>query len=87
MSDYPITHSRKDGNDPDRRLDGFLINGHYYDIDQVIRWIDSGMHRFFVDVRGRFVWVVVRAHANGRRYLTTEGDGFPPNNLLALPDC
>jgi hypothetical protein len=88
MSDYRITHSRKDGSDLDRRLDGFLIDGRYYDIDQVIDWIWNGIHRFWVSVYGRSVWVEVQQHAHsGRKFLTTEGDGFPPNNLLALPDC
>lgn len=88
MSDYRITHSRKDGSDADRRLDGFLIEGNYYNIDQVIEWIWNGIHRFWVSVKDRSVWVEVRQHAHsGRKFLTTEGDGFPPNNLLALPDC
>lgn len=42
MADYRITHSRKDGADADRRLDGFLINGGYHPIDQVISWIIKG---------------------------------------------
>lgn len=87
MADFQITHSRKDGNDLGRRLDGFRINGAYYDIDQVIAWIRSGVHRFFVFAAGRSVWVVARQNVYGTWYLTTEGDGFPPNNLLSLPDC
>lgn len=88
MADYRITHSRKDGTDADRRLDGFRIDGRYYSIDQVIDWIRSGVHRFWVSVNGRSVWVEVRTHAtSGRSFLTTESDGFPPNNLLSLPDC
>ncbi|WP_330660052.1 DUF3892 domain-containing protein [Erythrobacter sp.] len=88
MADYRITHSRKDGADADRRLDGFLIDGNYFTIDQIIRWILNGEHRFWVSANGRSVWVEVRRHAqSGRYFLTTEGDGFPPNNLLKLPDC
>ena len=87
MSAYQITHSRKDGFDADRRLDGFLINGQYYEIDTVISWIRSGSYTFYVMVLGRMVTVVARQHANGRWYLTTLADSFPPNNLLALPDC
>lgn len=88
MADYRITHSRKDGLDADRRLDGFQINGGYYSIDQVIAWIFNREHRFWVEVGGRSVWVEVRQHSHsGRLFLTTEGDGFPPNNLLSLPDC
>lgn len=88
MADHQITHSRKDGSDADRRLDGFLVGGQYYTIDQIIGWILNREHRFYVSVHGRAVWVEVRQHAHsGVRFLTTEGDGFPPNNLLALPDC
>lgn len=88
MADYRITHSRKDGADTDRRLDGFQIEGEYYPIDQVINWILNRGHWFWVSVDGRSVWVEVRQHAaSGRNFLTTESDGFPPNNLLKLPDC
>ena len=87
MARYSITHSRKDGFDLDRRLDGFQINGQYYDIDVVIGWILSGAHSFYVFIFGREVAVVVRQHQNGRWYLTTEADTFPPNNLLNLPNC
>ena len=88
MADYQITHSRKDGADADRRLDGFLIGGQYFTIDQIIAWILKREHRFWVSASGRSVWVEVRQHASsGLHFLTTEGDGFPPNNLLQLPDC
>jgi len=88
MADYFITHTRKDGADYDRRIDAVMINGQVYDIDTVIDWINSGAHRFFVSVWGRAVLVVTRIHStSGRWYLTTEADGYPPNNLLSLPDC
>lgn len=86
MSHYRITHSRKDGADADRRLDGFLVNGQYIPIDTVISMIMNG-HTFYVEVYGRPVEVIRQRHYYGREYLTTQGDGFPPNNLLALPDC
>ena len=87
MADYRITHSRKDGADRDRRLDGFRIGNEYFDIDQIIAWIRNRTHRFWVSVLGKSVWVEARQHTHGTWYLTTEGDGFPPNNLLSLPDC
>ena len=88
MTDYRITHTRPDGFDTDRRIDGFLINGHYYPIDQVIEWVRARVHRFYVHVIGRSVWVELKTHpANGRPYLTTQGDSFPPNTLLSLPNC
>lgn len=88
MADYYITHTRKDGTDADRRIDALMINGKVYPIDTVIDWINSGAHRFFVSVWSRAVLVVTRVHSTSRRwYLTTEADGYPPNNLLSLPDC
>lgn len=88
MPTYQITHTRPDGYDADRRIDGFLINGQYYTIDQVIAWIRDHAHRFFVSVAGRSVWVELKYHHSSHRpYLTTQGDSFPPNNLLNLPAC
>lgn len=88
MADYFITHTRKDGADADRRIDAVKIGDTVYHIDTIINWINGRVHRFFVTVWGRTVQVVTRVHpTSGRWYLTTEADGFPPNNLLALPDC
>lgn len=86
---YQVTCTKKDGADPDRRIDALGGPGWKTSpIDDVIRWIESG-HTFWVEVDRRRVTVLVRQHNTGRRlkYLTTEGDGFPPNNLLKLPDC
>ena len=54
--------------------------------EQVIAWIETGQHRFYVARPGGSVWVVV-ASRNGRKYLKTAADGAEPNNLLALPAC
>jgi hypothetical protein len=88
MGQYYITHTRKDGADYDRRIDAVMVAGGIYAIDTVIDWINTHTHRFFVNVWGRAVEVVTRVHPTSRRwYLTTEADGYPPNNLLNLPDC
>ena len=88
MGQYYITHTRKDGADADRRIDAVQIDYRIYHIDTVIDWINSGVHQFFVSVWGRAVQVITRQHPTSRRwYLTTSADGFPPNNLLSLPDC
>lgn len=87
MTSYQITHTRPDGSDHDRRIDGFMIDGGYYDIDRVIGFIRNDGHWFYTSVGGVVAWVEVRKHANGVLYLTTQGDGFPPNNLLRLPPC
>jgi len=88
MATYRITHIRPDGRDADRRIDAVRIGDSVFRIDDVINWIRTGAHRFYVEVHNRSVWVVADQHrTSGRWYLTTEGDGFPPNNLLALPHC
>ncbi len=92
MPFYKVTCITRDGADADRRIDGIggVSNGNrwYLDIDSAIEWIETGKAEFYVEVRGMRVRVVVRIHySSERRYLTTEGDSFPPNNLLNLPDC
>lgn len=56
-------------------------------LDQAIEGIESGIWRFYVEVGGRRVWVIVARSASGRKYLKTENDGEQPNNLLSLPEC
>ena len=86
MANYDITATRKDGPDPDYRIDAFKVDGSWYTINQMLNFIDNG-NLFFVNVWGRPVRVVDKQHPrSGRRYLTTAADGFPPNNLLNLPD-
>lgn len=88
MADYRITHIRPDGTDLDRRIDAVKIGPTVHAIDSIINWIQRQEHRFWVSVGGKSVWVLVRTHPrSGRHYLTTEGDSFPPNNLLSLPHC
>lgn len=89
---HQVTCHTPDNSDPDRRLQGIggrNPNGSnwYLPIDDAIRKIETGVYEFYVVVSGRQVEVVVRRHASGRKYLTTEADGFPPNNLLNLPTC
>lgn len=89
MGRYQVTCHVPDGADADRRIDklGGTFHAQPQPIDTIIRWIDEG-HTFWTEAYGRAVEVVVRTHSHsGRRYLTTEGDGFPPNNLLKLPTC
>lgn len=88
MGRYRITHTRKDGADADRRIDAVMVDGRVYPIDDVIGWINRREHSFYVEVQGRTVDVITDQHPQSRRwYLTTIGDGFPPNNLLSLPPC
>lgn len=56
-------------------------------LDEAIAGIESEKWRFFVNVRGARVWVVIAKSAAGHKYLKTENDGEQPNNLLSLPEC
>lgn len=92
MDSYYVTCTKKDGADVDRRIDG--IGGSsggrnwYLDIDEAIRQIESKTSGFYTSVNGKSVWIIVKEHSGSRRkYLTTEGDNFPPNNLLNLRNC
>lgn len=82
-----------DNADADRRIQGIggvNPNGSnwYLPIDNAIQAIRDRKWDFYVEVGGRRVAVIVEQHAQSKRfYLTTEGDGFPPNNLLRLPRC
>lgn len=92
---YRIDCTVKDGPDLDRRIDrvggwenGTAPNGSWcIPLDDAIALYDQG-YRFHVVVNGYRVDVFPLRHPiSGRRYLTTEADGYPPNNLLRLPDC
>lgn len=86
MNVYQITHVRPDGRDLDRRIDAVMAGGVAWTIDQVIAALDLSTCGFFVEVWSRPVAVKTATHPISRRkYITTEGDGFPPNNLLNLP--
>lgn len=82
-----------DNADADRRMQGIggvnpTGSNWYLTIDDAIRDILDQKWDFYVEVHGRRVRVVVEKQPrSGRLYLTTEGDGFPPNNLLSLPRC
>jgi hypothetical protein len=93
MSDYQVTCITPDSADTDRRIDrlgGIRTSegGTWNDsIDNVIAAIGNG-HTFWVSVQNRRVGVYRVIHPVSRRwYLTTDPDGFLPNNLLNLPRC
>lgn len=51
----------------------------------------AGTHTFYTNVGGKRADVRIgkhlSSHGSPREYLTTEPDGLPPNDLLALPEC
>lgn len=58
----------------------------YITLDRAIEGIEEGTWRFYTNVEGEAVWVIIATH-NGHKYLKTEADGLQPNNLLSLPEC
>jgi hypothetical protein len=88
MADYQVTCIRRDGSDLDRRIDRLGGPGWNDNIDNVINWIETGAHRFWTSVGGKSVWVVVATHPTSyRKFLRTQTDSYPNNNLLFLPEC
>jgi hypothetical protein len=94
MADYRVACIRRDGADQDRRID--RLGGPKPDgtgpwndtIDNIIAFIENGTHRFWTLEGAQSAWIRVRKHpVSGRKYLATENDGYPPNNLLSLPEC
>lgn len=94
MTEYRVTCITRDGPDADWRIDRLggpkpEGGGHWNDtIDRVISFIEAGTHQFWTMEGGKAVWIRVRVHpTSGRKYLATQNDSFPPNNLLSLPEC
>jgi Protein of unknown function (DUF3892) len=54
---------------------------------QAIAEIKARTQSYFVSVNNRSVDVVVSTSPHGHEYLKTVPDGYPPNNLLNLPEC
>ncbi|SEH12541.1 Protein of unknown function [Sphingopyxis sp. YR583] len=85
ISGYRVTAVRLDGSDADRCIDALQIEGTLWPIDKVIEWIRNDVHALWIEVEGRRVALVAARHwVSGVWYLTSEGGGFPPDELLAL---
>ncbi|MGH8590405.1 MAG: DUF3892 domain-containing protein [Gammaproteobacteria bacterium] len=52
-----------------------------------IAGIEADEWKFWVNVGGPSVWVIVAVSKFGNKYLKTQNDGEHPNNLLSLPEC
>jgi hypothetical protein len=84
---YTVTCHVPDNSDADRRMQGIGGPGWYKTVDEVLRCL-AERDTFNVTVNYRTVRVIPGKHNHtSRPYITTEGDGFPPNNLLNLPRC
>lgn len=90
MTTYRVDCHTPDNADQDRRIQGLggtSPTHWWFGIDTIIQMIGAG-HIFYVMVADQVVLVVVKQHPVSRRlYLTTQPDGFPPNNLLNLERC
>jgi hypothetical protein len=71
---------------PHERIQNIGGPGFKFSQPDAIRYIESGAHSFFVQVRGYSVGVIVAVH-NGNKYIKTQNDGVQPDNLLSLPEC
>jgi hypothetical protein len=85
-----VTHIQRDREDVDRSIDklaGFDGSGTFFveTLDQAIEAIEAGRtyRTLPLGFEGRKVLVRRR---KSRKYLQTEGDNLPPNNLLSLPE-
>ena len=93
MADLHITCVVSDGSDRDFRIDAVGGgNGPHsrwlHKIDKAILNIECRTHRYFTKSCGKIAWVIVKVHpATGRKYLTTEADGYSSNNLSNLQSC
>ena len=93
MADYKVTCVTK----PDRysahehitRLGGVRPDGGRWEdsVENVIRIIESGHHRFYTANCNQIAYLVVRKSASGRKYVQTKADGSFCNNLLSLDEC
>lgn len=89
MSTYRITCINKDDRqNPYERIKFVGLGGtEKYTQQQVVRWIDGGEHKFYVERGGKRANVITATSPYGNRYIKTEADGSEPNNLLSLQEC
>jgi len=51
------------------------------------KWVSDGGEAYVKDARGNRAPVRAKTNSRGTKYLQTEADGKPTDNLLALREC
>ncbi len=51
------------------------------------KWVSDGGEAYVKDARGNIARVRAKTNSLGTKYLQTEADGKPSDNLLALREC
>jgi hypothetical protein len=92
MADYEVKCVNKiPRNDPYDRINYIGINTlngvKKYTVAEIVNFIEMDGHRFFVSKNGKSVFLKVGISPNNNKYVKTEDDGQPLNNLLSLPEC
>lgn len=58
-----------------------------FSVADIVRFIAQDGHRFFVKKNGKKVFLEVGLSPFGNKYVKTNDDGEPLNNLLNLNEC
>ncbi|AYE87245.1 DUF3892 domain-containing protein [Sulfitobacter sp. W002] len=53
---------------------------------ECVAYIEKG-YKFYVNVSGHKVYLIVGTSANGNKYVRTDPDQDAADNLLSLPEC
>lgn len=91
--DLQVTCVVSDGSDDDSRIDAIgggstILTRWEHTIDNAIRYIECNTFKYHTLTSGKFARIIVRKHSvSGRKYLTTEADGYACNNLSNLQSC
>ena len=79
--------NKPDRNSSHERITAVGTNIETLPIDDVIYYIEKGIHSFYTLIGSKEADVVVVREANKRPFLRTVSDGYYSDNLLALPAC
>jgi hypothetical protein len=85
MTKHYITHKR---HDDDKVVTHVQVADTVYEINPIISQIENQTEEFYTRYGDKTADVSVRTHpTSGKKYLWSQPDGCPSNNLDNLPDC